>query len=291
MIFVYLLLTLSPFSADKVEIIRHEEGNIIRLLGDVIIDASTAKIFCQEATIYEFKDLAVLHGAVRIIDTSSTIEADTAYHYLSDERSLLKGNVILKKAARTIYADSLVYFGRRDYTQAFGQVKFTDSTQKLTARGDHGTYDLRQGRGYLEGSPRALIERENKSPIEVNSRIFEFIEKSNSIIAYDSVKVTIDSTFIEGDSLRYFLDKKEGLITNLTISEQRNNIIGDSGRFTLGDDRLEEFKIRNGHGVYLTKEGTKNEVDGGLIVFQFKDGRIYAIEVSDKPKGILYLRK
>lgn len=291
MILILWLIVISPFSADKVEIINEGNEQIVKLLGNVIIEEKDAKITCYEAVIYEGKDLAVLNGKVKIADTTGTIEADTAYHYLKELRSILKGNVVLKNKAREIYADSLVYTKKNELAQAYGRVRFVDTAQKFNALGKLGTYDLRRGKGRLEGTPQAFVQREGKSPIEINSKYLEFDERLSAIIARDSVKVQIDSLYVTGDTLTYYVNSKTGLITNLNIVERTNTMSGLSGRFTLRDSKLDEFEVSTGQGVYHTEEGTKNEITGGRITFKFKDGKTTAIEVVDSPEGLLFLKR
>ncbi len=291
MIFFYFLIWVSPFTADKVEIINLPGERVVKLAGNVIIDATPARIFCSEARVYEDRDLAILTGRVKIIDTASSVEADTAYHYLKGERSILKGNVTLFSGSRSIYAESLIYDRVKKFVQAFDSVKFVDTMQKFTSLGNRGSYDLKMGIGRLEDQPCAWIERKDKSPIYVWSRVFEYNAKKNWIVAYDSVRIVIDSIEVSGDSLRYEIDKKIGLIEKIRLTEANNSITGGSGRFALADENLSEFDVNQGQGVYITREGVKNEISGGLMRFKFNNGKAVAIEVYDRPRALLYLKK
>ena len=291
MILLLFAVALSPFTADKVEIINAPEGNVVRLVGSVVIHAQTATITCQEATIYEARNLAVLSGAVKIVDSNSTVEADTAYHYLQGSMSLLKRNVSLHSKARSIFADSLVYDRGKEQADAFGNVKMVDTVQKFTALSRLGTYDLKRGIGRMTGQPRALLDRPEKPPIEVASKILEYQERKNMIHANDSVVVRIDSMLITGDTLTYDVSAKAGWISNIVMTERENRVTGNTGRFELVDGQLDEFEVLSGQGTYLTGEGTQNDITGSSILFRFSAGRATGIVVTGKPKGYLYLRQ
>ncbi len=291
MIVLLFMVTMSPFTADKVEIINGPDGSVVRLVGEVAIQTPTAKITCQEATIYEARNLAVLSGTVKIVDSNSTVEADTAYHYLQGSMSVLKRNVALHRQARSIFADSLVYDRGREQADAFGNVRMVDTVQKFAASSSIGTYDLRRGIGVMRGQPRALVDRAEKPPIEVTSKTLEYQERTNMMFARDSVAVRIDSMLITGDTLRYDINAKEGWISNIVMTEQENRVTGDAGRFELVDDQLSEFEVRSGQGTYLTREGSQNDIAGGSMLFRFSGGRATEIVVTGAPKGYLHLRQ
>ena len=109
-----LLLCVTPFSADKVEIIKENGESVVYLVGNVAIEDEHTKITCAEARLNEAQKYVILLNHVIISDKSGTINADYARYYFDDRRGYLSGNVTLTRSEEIISADSLYYNGMED---------------------------------------------------------------------------------------------------------------------------------------------------------------------------------
>ena len=120
LIFIFYV---TPFSADKVEIIKENGESIVHLLGNVIIEDAKTKITCAEAQLNQTKNYVTLIKDVKMVDKNGEILSDYAIYYFKEKKGYLNGNVLLLTAGEKISSDSLYYSGLDDLVRMFRNVK------------------------------------------------------------------------------------------------------------------------------------------------------------------------
>jgi len=288
---IVILLCITPFSADKVEIIKENGESIVQLSGNVVIEDEKAKITCAEAHLNETKDYVILIQEVKIVDAHGQINADFARYHFKDKKGYLKGNVSLKRTDQIITSDSLYYSGLEDHVEMFGNVKIDDHENNLVAYGARGWYDLQEDEGYLVDRPFLDIIRENREPIKIHALRFKLNNSSNVFYGFDSVVALIDSITVHCDTFVYDLNTDHGSMTRPLIVEDKNELKGESGQFRMNNKSIESLSVQKGMSQYYTKEGSKNIIEGETINIIFKDGKASHIIVEGKPKGVLHLKQ
>jgi lipopolysaccharide assembly outer membrane protein LptD (OstA) len=286
-----LLLCITPFSADKVEIIKENGESIVLLSGNVVIEDEKAKITCAEARLNETRDYVILTQDVRITDVNGQIHADFARYHFMDEKGFLKGNVSLQRTDQLISSDSLYYDGFDDYVEMFGDVKIEDYDNNLTAHGERGWYNIKDEEGYLVDRPLLEIIRKDREPIRIYAQQFQLNNSSNVFHGFDSVVAVIDSITVYCDTFLYNLDTEAGDMKRPFIVEDNNELKGESGQFKMNNKSIESLSVRNGWSQYYTEEGSKNIIEGETIKIMFKDGKASHIIVDGEPKGVLHLKQ
>jgi lipopolysaccharide export system protein LptA len=284
-----MLFALSPFSADRVEILR--DSGVVHLIGNVMIESDSVRINCREARLYEAEGTFILEQDVTIQDTNGTITADRAQYFFRDKLGRLRGNVVLKSDNEVIRADSLEYDAGRRFARMYDNVRIEDTKNGMNAFGRQGWFDLGLDRGALNGQPHLEIAREGKSPMNVRAREFLLDVKADRFSGCDSVVALIDSITIRADTFDYDLKKEDGRLVQPRITEKDNVLSGKRGVFKLVKKAVDLFSVEEGESTYYTKEGSKNYVAGSALTILFKNGQAYKILVNGSPHGYLVNRK
>lgn len=289
---LFFLLCVTPFSADRVEIVKQEGGtSVIHLLGNVKIEDEHLKIACSEASLHEAENYVVLIDDVSIIDENGKIHAGFAVYYFDEKKGYLRDSVVLFTGSDIIRADSLYYDGVDELVQMFGDVTIEDKKNDLMAYGGQGWYDLAKDEGYLMEGPRLEITRENKEPMRVKAQEFKLLADSNEFFGFDSVTAVFDSITIYCDTFSFNLKEDHGTMVNPVVLEKNNELRGETGQFKMKDQQIESFSVRRGWSRYYTDEGSKNIIEGEEINIIFRDGEAIKIIVDGEPSGILRLKR
>lgn len=290
MIIALALFLTTPFSADRVEILRDEGSSVVHLIGNVLIEDEERKINCREAYMYETEDYVSLLGDVVIADSNGRIFASEAKFIFNDQQGFLRGGVTLERKQETIKADSLYYDGSRSTVDMFNNVRIEDSKNNLTAVADMGSYDLDSEEGEIRGRPRLSIAREEKDSINIQARIFKLRIDRSELYGYDSVIAWIDSIIVCSDTFIYDLEGDKGMLINPDIVEKENQLKGDAGFFIMENKEIRSFTVKNGWSRYYDQDGSKNIVEGDSIAIEFEQGQARRIIVQGSPRGVLYLK-
>ena len=285
------LLAVTPFLADKVEIIKENGESIIHLAGNVAIEDENTKITCFEAKLNETKGLVVLIRNVKIEDKNGEINANFAIYHFREQKWYLNGDVLLLTENETISSDSLYYDGMNEFVEMYSNVKIEDPKNNLVAHSQRGWYDLKKDQGHLVENPELEIFRENKEPLKISAKEFQLITVNSTLHGFDSVVAIIDSITIFCDTFSYNLQTENGNLIKPIIIEKENELRGESGEFKLKNKNIESFSVEKGWSRYYTNEGSKNVIEGQKITIIFKDGKASKILVDGQPKGILSLKK
>ncbi len=290
-VLLIFLLYLTPFSADRVEIVKENGVSIVYLMGNVVIEDEKAKITCREASLNETKNHVILRENVTITDKNGEVKSDFALYYFKDEKGYLSGNVSLLRAEEIIHSDSLYYDGIEEHVEMFSSVKIEDRRNNLLAFGNRGWYDLKEDEGYLVEDPTLEIVREDREPIRIRAFKFKLDTNDNTFYGFDSVIAIIDSITVYCDTFFYNLKSEHGTMVKPIVIEENNELKGENGQFKMRNKEIESFSVLKGWSKYYTREGSKNIVEGDTINIIFKDGKASRIVVDGKPRGVLSLKR
>ena len=289
--FAVLLIALTPFQADRVEILTEGNERIVHLLGNVVIEGSETRITCAEAKISETGGWVKLQKEVRLQDKNGEVNAGTAIYYFSEDRGFMSDSVTIVTADEKIFSDSLYYDGARDSVEMYGNVLIEDSKNDMTVAGGKGWYNLARDEGALSGEPRLDIARQDKTPITIYAETFKLYTDERIFHGCDSVRALIDSITVYCDTFAYDLKAERGTMVRPVIKEKNNELEGTHGQFMMKNKEIESVSVENGESTYYTKEGSKNVVEGDKIIIKFQEGKATMISVQGGPKGMLSLKK
>ncbi len=288
---IFLLITLTPFRADKVEISKEGDERIVHLIGNVLIEGGDAVITCDNAAINEANGRIDLSGMVRLEDENGEVRARSAVYYFNEGRGYMSDSVTVITENERMFSDSLYYDGSRDSVEMYGNVAIEDARNNMVVSGQRGWYNLATDEGSLSGGPELRIGRREKTPIVVYARSFRLLTNDDLFYGYDSVLAVIDSITVRCDTFSYDLDSEKGTMTRPTIREGNNELVGTSGEFSMRSKEIDMLNVANGHSIYYTEEGSKNVVDGERITITFREGKAVSIRVDGMPRGVLSMKR
>ncbi len=291
MLFILVLCATTPWSADKVEIIREGGESVVHLIGNVLIEDAKTRIASEEARLYENQHYVVLERSVKIEDNNGDIKADYAVYYFQDRRGVLRGNVMLTAEDETIRADSLLYLGAEESVEMYENIDIEDKKNNLRAFGSRGWYNLDEDKGGLTGKPQMHILRTEKVPVIMSAREFHLHTNENLFYGHDSVVAVIDSMTVYCDSIVYDMDVDTGTVANPYVVEQQNILKGTSGRFRMKENDIDFFEVHEGWSKYFSESGSKNVVEGETIHIVFRDNKAQTITVQGSAKGTMTLKQ
>lgn len=291
MLFILALLSTTPWSADKVDIIRENGESIVHLIGNVVIDDTKTRITSDEARLYENQHYVMLERSVKIADNHGDITADHAVYYFQDRRGILRGNVTLTARDEIIRSDSLLYRGVESSVEMYENIDIEDRKNNLRASGRRGWYDLDEDKGILSGEPKIHILRTEKNPIIMNAREFHLHTREHLFYGHDSVVAFIDSITVYCDTIMYDLEADTGTVASPYVVEQQNILKGETGRFRMKDKDIDFFEVHEGWSRYFSESGSKNIVEGDTIRIMFRDNKALSITVHGNAKGTMTLKQ
>jgi lipopolysaccharide export system protein LptA len=289
--FVIILIALTPFSADRIQIYKEADESIVHLIGNVIIEGEETKITCAEARINETRGWVRLSDDVKLSGRNGEVGAMNAIYYFNDDRGFLRDSVTIVTDNERMYSDSLYYDGKKDSVEMYGHVVIEDERNKMIASGDRGWYNLERDEGIMCGKPELRIMRQGKNPIIVYAGTFRLMTNDDLFMGYDSVKAVIDSITVFCDTFSYDLEEGTGEMNMPVIREKNNELKGATGKFRLKDEEMDLLSVTEGQSVYYNDEGSKNVVEGRNIEITFEKGKAATIRVEGRPRGVLNLQR
>jgi lipopolysaccharide export system protein LptA len=282
-----LLVTLTPFQADKVEIFTEGSERVVQLIGNVVIENNDTRITCGEARISEARGSVRLLQDVKLRDRNGEVNAGSAIYYFNEERGYLSDSVTVSTPDEKIISDSLYYDGAHDSVEMYGNVLILDEKNSMSANGEAGWYNLAADEGFLSGNPKLEVARRDRAPITVYAKVFKLLTNESLFYGFDSVQALIDSITVVCDTFSYDLEEERGEMTQPVIREKNNELRGTRGDFRLRNKDIESVSVEEGESIYYTKEGSRNVVEGDTITITFTDGKATTISVKGSPKGVL----
>jgi lipopolysaccharide export system protein LptA len=295
-VFPLLLAMLTPFRADKVEIVQEDSASVVHLIGNVAIEQESTLITSAEAILNETAGYVRLFRDIVIKDKTGDIKAQQALYYFHDKKASLSGTVELRTDTETLSSDSLDYDGITKQVLMHRNVKIVDEKNDMTAYGARGWYDLGEDYGSLTGKPHLEVARARadsgavpRPPMTVAASSFMLYARDNMFWGYDSVTAVIDSITVDCDTFAYDLSNESGTMVRPRVMEKTNELAGSHGSFKIRNKTIEYFSVRQGTARYTTREGSKNLVEGEQITVFFLNGEASRVVATGQPRGRLLL--
>ncbi|MCF7886638.1 MAG: hypothetical protein K9M80_09095, partial [Candidatus Marinimicrobia bacterium] len=232
------------------------------------------------------------------------LRCELAFWYEQKERADFFKNVIVTNKARTLTADSLIYFYDRDIIRAFGNPALEDSSGKITA--DTLIYHIEDELFYCKGDVK--LTQENKNLTAKNLTYMADIKKT--IATQDAIMENKENlTTLASDSIVYFNEANRisayinPVLTKIdTASSRKTKIFGSrikgtekEGNFTvLQNVKIirDEMKAFADHADYndstgvITLTGNPNvisdnrDIYGDKITAYLRDNKIKHVNID-----------
>ncbi len=250
---------------DTLWTIRTAEGEITRILGNVIISQSETTIYSDSANWYKKTNQIEFFSNIRITDGDSiNITADRLIYDGNEKIAKLRENVVFRKLNRaTLYTDNLDYYRLRQEARYFQGGKLVDSTNVLTS--NKGYYQVNTNMASFKRDV-VLINPD----YTLKSDTLQYHTKTN-IVYFRGPTEIIDS---------------EGAVVNLETGQYNTRIKRSDLR--IGEIQTISYKIT---GKRMTSDDTQKtaRAQGNVIILGKENDIIISGEDSryDKKSGII----
>lgn len=268
---------------------------------------------------YFFKDKIILTNPEYTM-TSDTLNYDgkskTAYFfgptYIKSEDNLLFCNFgwyntdkntcsfsnksyIVSKENR-IDSDSFKYNRNTGVGYATGNIKMSDSIQKITITGTKGIHKRFEKTTLISGNPKAYKINSNDTLIIKANYFYDRIDtvsQKRNLAAYGNTSIFKSDIQAIADSLNYS-------ITDSVIKLFRNPVIWNDSNQSSGDTIIIEQKnnmvnrmtiIQNSIVIMQEAKDKFNQIKGKKIIAHFSNNKLYRINVKGNGQSLYYVKE
>ena len=262
-------------------------------------------------------------GNIKLVNPEYTMEGDTlnyngntkvAYFfgptYISSTDNLLfcnygwydtKNNVcqFSKRAYITskenrIDSDSFLYNRNTGIGHAFGNIKLTDTLQKMVIKGNKGIHHRFEKTTLISGNTIAVKKMDKDSlflKADYFFDTFDTINKKRSLAAYGAVKIYKPDIQGVADSLSYSLtDSVIRLYNDPILWNEANQTTGDTIYIYQKRKVLDHMDVLQNAMVILEEAPEKyNQIRGKTLHGLFANSKLYKVNVNGNGQSVYYV--
>lgn len=278
----------SQLSAKHMSIERTPEGSATVFRDSVVVTDEDTRITANLARMYEARGLALISGAVHILNPDAQIWADSVRYHLTDKLAELFGNVRVRQESLDIRAPKLLYLSKEKTVRADSGVVLENINRSFRLVGERGTYDLDGDVGTVDSSP-VLTWRRDRDSARVTSRQMFWYGKGSRAHAQGDVRLESGATELECDTMDFVSGPDSGLaLGRPRVRDSASRAGGDTMAFQVRNGGLERVTIRSrATGEYRTEGGDSIVVAGRTIELRVAGGAIDQVEVGELSSGQL----
>lgn len=237
---------------------------------------------------------ATFLGPTYIYSEENTIFCNYGWYNTKTETSQFSQGACIEGMSNRLLADSMVYERLLGFGEAFGNIHFTDTSEKMSIFGQYGRYLRLQKETLITGSPQAIKNIDGDSLFFKADTFIDYADTVNSqkrlLVAFHSVRMYKSDIQAYSDSLAYnFSDSSIGFFQEPVIWTDSNQITGDTVivfRNKLGIKYMDV--IDKGLVIEKDRNGLFNQISGRYIKANFDEGRLDNIFVDGNAQSIYY---
>ena len=237
---------------------------------------------------------ATFLGPTYIYSEENTIFCNYGWYNTKTETSQFSQGARIEGKSNRLLADSMVYERLLGFGEAFGNIHFTDTSEKMSIFGQYGRYLRLQKETLIAGSPQAIKNIDGDSLFFKADTFIDYADTVNSqkrlLVAFHSVRMYKSDIQAYSDSLAYnFSDSSIGFFQEPVIWTDSNQITGDTVivfRNKLGIKYMDV--IDKGLVIEKDRNGLFNQISGRYIKANFDEGRLDNIFVDGNAQSIYY---
>ena len=237
---------------------------------------------------------ATFLGPTYIYSEENTIFCNYGWYNTKTEISQFSQGTFIEGMSNRLLADSMVYERLLGFGEAFGNIHFTDTSEKMSIFGQYGRYLRLQKETLITGNPQAIKNIDGDSLFFKADTFIDYADTVNSqkrlLVAFHSVRMYKSDIQAYSDSLAYnFSDSSIGFFQEPVLWTDSNQITGDTVivfRNKLGIKYMDV--IDKGLVIEKDRNGLFNQISGRYIKANFDEGRLDNIFVDGNAQSIYY---
>ena len=242
-----------------------------------------------------YTKVAYFHGPTYIESEENTIYCQYGWYNTEEDKSQFSKGAYIQGKENKLDADSMVYDRITGYGEAFGNIRFVDTTEEITITGNYGNYNRLDKTTLITQNPIAIKNMDGDSIFFKADTLIDVADTSSSrtLTAYRNVKVFKSDLQAVSDSLVYnFTDSTIWMFTDPILWTDSNQITGDTIVIYRGSEGLEKLRAYN-NGFVAEKDpnGFFNQISGKTLDAFFTNGNLKKIKVNGNGQSIYYAKE
>ncbi|MFM9944727.1 MAG: OstA-like protein [Bacteroidia bacterium] len=199
---------------------------------------------------------------------------------------------ILSKENR-IDSDSFLYNRTTGIGRAFGNIKLTDTIQKIVIKGSKGIHNRFEKTTLISGNPVAFKEFEDDSIFIKADNFFDKLDTANdkrTLAAYGSSRIYKPDIQGMGDSLSYSLtDSTIRLFKDPVLWNEANQTTGDTIFIYQKGKTIDKMDVIQNAMVIMEEAPEKyNQIRGKKLYGLFANNKLYRVNVRGNGQSVYY---
>lgn len=232
------------------------------------------------------------YGPTNIETKGTKIYCESGWYNTETEEGELHKNAEIHRENDLIKGDTLIYLPKEGTSIGRGNVFYSDSTQKMSFKGDYAFISDSLHYSLLTGHALAIKELDDDTMYVHADTLYSFKEDSIEYMhAYRNASIYSTNFQCRADSISYTpnQDKME-LFRNPIVWSNGAELKGDSMEIQLSDSILHKVLIKNKGSVLMSVDDKKlfNQIGGKEIIAYFRDNDLYRTYVNGNAITIFY---
>lgn len=285
---------------DSTNVLKSKIGNYylqtnkFQALSKVDVTNKTSKLISDHLEYYTSTGVADLFGPTTIKSKIDSIYTERGRHNSKTNISYFIKNSKIYSGDRIIEGDSLFYNKNTDFASATGNIKVTDTVNKLVIKGGYSEYYKAKDSVFIIIKAQAISMIEKDSLYIHGDKLLVTGKTDERIIrAFNHVKYFKSDLQGKCDSL--ITNEKTGLtklLQNPVIWAEGNQITGDTIHFIskVKSSSLDSLKIL-GNAFMIQKDSAGfSQLKGKNMYGKFEDNELKTLDVVGNSEVIFYIR-
>jgi lipopolysaccharide export system protein LptA len=257
--------------------------------------------------------ISYFYGPTNIYSTKGEKDKDTlytenGYYNTVNEQAAFGKNNLYKSGTKSLKGDSLFYDKINGYGRAVKHVTFTDKEQKVTIKGDLGTYFKTEERTVMTQDPYIIMVTEEKDTTNTDSAAKTAsatkkvpAQKNNGITMAQEIRKTIPVNIDSLNKIKHDAEakadsaiKKTSLPVKTPIAKNKDNTSNiNTGKTKEKEDKIPDKPITakdtsriKRDSVYMSADTIETQIltYKNLKIYQEKQRLAHIRDTSAKPK-------
>ena len=260
-------------------------NNVIYRSPDVKMTTDTLRYRYSEKKTY-------FYGPTNIDTKGTKIYCESGWYNTETEEGMLRINAEIRREKDLIRGDTLIYLPKEGTSIGRGNVFYSDSTQKMSFKGDYAYISDSLHYSLLTGHALAIKELDDDTMYVHADTLYSFKEDSVEYMrAYRNASIYSTKFQCRADSISYTPNEdKMELFHDPIVWSNGVELKGDSMELQLSDSILHKVLIKNKGSVVMSVDDEKlfNQIGGKEIIAYFRDNDLYRTYVNGNAITIFY---
>jgi lipopolysaccharide assembly outer membrane protein LptD (OstA) len=232
------------------------------------------------------------YGPTNIETQGTHIFCEAGWYNTETEEGELRKNAEITRKNEVIRGDTLIYLPKEGTNIGKGNVFYSDSTQKMSFKGDYAFISDSMHYSLLTGHAMAIKELKDDTMYVHADTLYSFKHDSIEYMrAYNKAAIFSSKFQCIADSISYTPnDDKMELFRDPIVWSNGAELKGDSMELQLSDSILHKVLIKNKASVVMSVDDKKlfNQIGGKEIIAYFRDNDLYRTNVNGNAVTIFY---